>query len=76
MIVIAIENQGPGISTEFQPYLFTQFRQQDSATNRHYEGSGLGLAISKSLVEMMGGTIGYRPGKAGAIFWFSVLREN
>lgn len=75
-IVIAIEDQGPGISTEFHPYLFTQFSQQDSATSRHYEGSGLGLAISKSLVEMMGGTIGYRPGiTGGAIFWFSVLRE-
>ncbi len=77
LVVIAIEDQGPGISTEFLPYLFTQFSQQDSATNRHYEGSGLGLAISKSLVEMMGGTIGYRPGiTSGAVFWFSVLRKN
>lgn len=76
-VVIAIEDQGPGIRAEFLPYLFTQFSQQDSATNRHYEGSGLGLAISKSLVEMMGGTIGYRPGTTGgAVFWFSVLRVH
>jgi len=76
-VVIAIEDQGPGISAEFLPYLFTQFSQQDSASNRHYEGSGLGLAISKSLVEMMGGNIGYRPGKTGgAVFWFSVLQAS
>jgi signal transduction histidine kinase len=76
-VVIAIKDQGPGITAEFLPYLFTQFSQQDSATNRHYEGSGLGLAISKSLVEMMGGTIGYRPGTTGgAVFWFSVLRVH
>jgi len=75
-VVIAIEDQGPGITAEFLPYLFTQFSQQDSATNRQFEGSGLGLAISKSLVEMMGGKIDYQPRTAGgAIFWFSILRD-
>jgi signal transduction histidine kinase len=74
-VVIAIEDQGPGITPEFLPYLFTQFSQQDSTTNRQFEGSGLGLAISKNLVELMGGKIGYKAGKTGgAIFWFSVLR--
>ncbi|MDP5458184.1 ATP-binding protein [Alishewanella sp. SMS8] len=76
-VVIAIEDQGPGITAEFLPYIFTQFSQQDSVSNRHYEGSGLGLAISKSLVELMGGAIGYRPGiTSGAVFWFSVLRVH
>lgn len=76
-VTIAIEDQGPGIKPEFLPLLFTQFSQQDSATNRQFEGSGLGLAISKSLVEAMGGKIGYcdRPG-GGAIFWFSVFRSK
>ncbi|OBP14665.1 hypothetical protein A5320_13075 [Rheinheimera sp. SA_1] len=75
-VTIAIEDQGPGVKPEFLPYLFTQFSQQDSATNRQFDGSGLGLAISKSLVEAMGGDIGYkaRP-DGGAIFWFRVKRS-
>lgn len=75
-VTIAIEDQGPGVKPEFLPYLFTQFSQQDSATNRQFEGSGLGLAISKSLVEAMGGDIGYRAKPdGGAIFWFTILRS-
>jgi signal transduction histidine kinase len=75
-ITIAIEDQGPGVKPEFLPYLFTQFSQQDSSTNRQFEGSGLGLAICKSLIEAMDGDIGYkaRPG-GGAIFWFRVKRS-
>ena len=76
-IVISIEDQGPGIKTEFLPYLFTQFSQQDGATNRAFEGSGLGLAISKGLVESMGGHIGYQASKTGgAVFWFSLLTDE
>jgi signal transduction histidine kinase len=77
VVIISIEDQGPGIKTEFLPYLFTQFSQQDCATNRAFEGSGLGLAISKGLVESMRGNIGYRAGKnSGAVFWFSLLTES
>ncbi len=76
-VTIAIEDQGSGIKADFLPYLFTQFRQQDSATNRKFEGTGLGLAISKSLVEAMGGTIGYKTSShGGAIFWFRVFRSD
>jgi signal transduction histidine kinase len=76
-IIISIEDQGPGIKTEFLPYLFTQFSQQDGATNRAFEGSGLGLAISKGLVESMGGHIGYQASKTGgAVFWFSLLTDE
>ncbi|HLP41298.1 MAG TPA: response regulator, partial [Fibrobacteria bacterium] len=36
-------------------------------------GTGLGLSISKSLVEMMGGAIGYRDGRCrGSEFWFTL----
>lgn len=76
VVFISIEDQGPGIKTEFLPYLFTQFSQQDGATNRAFEGSGLGLAISKGLVESMRGNIGYRARETGgAVFWFSLLTD-
>ncbi|MGY2288321.1 transporter substrate-binding domain-containing protein [Pseudomonas sp. SDO528_S397] len=52
---VIIEDTGVGISATDQQRLFTPFTQvgkHDMAT-----GSGLGLAISRSLVEVMGGTL-------------------
>jgi CheY-like chemotaxis protein len=52
-----VQDNGPGITEEFLPYMFERFRQADSSTTRTHKGLGLGLAIVRSLVEMHGGTI-------------------
>ncbi|MCH8276782.1 MAG: GAF domain-containing protein [Bacteroidetes bacterium] len=52
-----VEDTGVGISEEFLPKLFDEFRQEEMGSDRRYEGSGLGLAITKRLVEGMSGKI-------------------
>ncbi|MDQ7041855.1 MAG: HAMP domain-containing sensor histidine kinase, partial [Rhodothermus sp.] len=54
---IAVRDTGEGISEEFLPHVFEEFRQESSGTDRAYEGSGLGLAIASRLVNLMDGTI-------------------
>ncbi|MFN6569969.1 ATP-binding protein [Dendronalium sp. ChiSLP03b] len=56
-IAIAVEDSGIGIAESDLEYIFEQFRQVDQTTTRKYSGTGLGLAITKSLVEIMQGTI-------------------
>jgi PAS domain S-box-containing protein len=54
---LAVSDVGKGISREFLPHVFEQFRQADSSTTREHGGLGLGLAIARHLVEMHGGSV-------------------
>ena len=54
---IQVSDTGKGISAEFLPYVFDQFRQENSSTTRSHGGLGLGLAIVRHLVELHGGQI-------------------
>ncbi|MBU3190919.1 HAMP domain-containing histidine kinase [Clostridium bowmanii] len=55
--VIIIEDDGIGISKEFQGDIFEPFVRVDDARNSKNGGTGLGLAISKSIIEKHGGSI-------------------
>lgn len=52
-----IRDTGIGMDEDFLPKLFDTFSQEDISSTNRYGGSGLGMAITKSLVDMMGGSI-------------------
>ena len=61
-----VRDTGIGIALDQQEGLFQEFQQAHTSGRRLYGGTGLGLAVSKSIVTLMGGTIGLRacPGRA------------
>lgn len=56
-IQMTISDNGQGIRSEYLPFIFDRFSQQDGATTRSHEGLGLGLSIARHIVELHGGTI-------------------
>ncbi|MGN0701944.1 MAG: hybrid sensor histidine kinase/response regulator [Lentihominibacter sp.] len=52
-----IEDNGIGMSPEFQEHLFEEFSREENTTASGVQGTGLGLALSKSIVELLGGSI-------------------
>jgi PAS domain S-box-containing protein len=55
--LLIVSDTGQGISPEFLPHIFDQFRQADSASTLKHGGLGLGLTIVKRIVELHGGAI-------------------
>ena len=69
-----VRDDGIGMSEAYQKTLFDPFtREEKSGTNR-VQGTGLGMAITKSIIDLMGGTIHVEsaPGKGSR---FEVVLE-
>ncbi|MEG8946672.1 sensor histidine kinase [Rosettibacter firmus] len=56
-IAVEIKDTGIGINTEYIPYLFTIFSQEDNSYSRMFEGTGLGLAIVKKHCDLNNASI-------------------
>ena len=56
-LLLRVEDSGSGISLDDQQRLFNPFSQASNQGQAARSGSGLGLMISRTLCEMMGGTL-------------------
>ena len=54
---LTVSDTGRGISREFLPHVFDQFRQEDGSSTRSHGGLGLGLTIVQHVVGLHGGTV-------------------
>ena len=55
--VITVDDNGIGMSQEFQKHIFEPFERERTSTVSKVEGSGIGMGIVKKLVELMSGTV-------------------
>ena len=60
-----VQDDGIGMSEEFQKTLFDPFTREEKSGTNKVQGTGLGMAITKSIVDLMGGSISVEsaPGK-------------
>lgn len=63
VLEFTVSDTGIGISPDGLTRIFNIFEQETTEIVNQYGGSGLGLSISKSLVELMDGTISVRSEK-------------
>ena len=52
-----VQDDGIGISADYQKTLFDPFTREERSGTNKVQGTGLGMAITKSIVDLMGGSI-------------------
>lgn len=70
---VTISDHGPGILDEHRPQLFERFVRTRVSPTRSKAGTGLGLSIAKSIIERLGGQIGFTTEVGvGTTFYFDL----
>ena len=65
VVMIAIQDKGPGIDEVMQERVFEPFFRVESSRSRDTGGVGLGLAISRDIVQSHGGEICFSRAESG-----------
>ena len=72
-VLLAIEDNGPGIPSEAHERVFERFFRLNRARSREHGGTGLGLSIVKHIVQAHGGQVWVEsPPEKGARFCFKL----
>ena len=66
-VVVAVEDQGPGIPRSQREKVFEPFYRVDSSRNRETGGVGLGLPVARSIAREHGGDIILAARKGGGL---------
>ena len=69
-----VQDDGIGMSAAYQKTLFDPFTREEKSGTNKVQGTGLGMAITKSIVDLMGGTIRVES-TTGKGTRFEVVRE-
>ena len=70
---LCVSDSGIGVLKESQERIFEKFTQGEHGKSRTYGGLGLGLSISRSLAELLGGTLTFRSRpEGGSAFTLSI----
>jgi signal transduction histidine kinase/CheY-like chemotaxis protein/HAMP domain-containing protein len=56
-VEFTVKDNGIGMKAEYIDKIFDAFSREETGATKSIQGTGLGMAITKSLVELMGGTI-------------------
>ncbi|MBR7784538.1 sensor histidine kinase, partial [Undibacterium luofuense] len=69
-VKVEVQDYGIGISDDFKSSIFQKFTQAEANSARKYAGTGLGLSLSKTMIEKMGGKIGFKSEEGhGSLFY-------
>ncbi len=77
-LMCSVRDTGIGVRKQDIGLMFDSFSQLDNSTRKEYKGAGLGLSIVKSLVDLMGGELGFesKPGEGSLAFFTIPLTET
>jgi len=73
-VMVEVQDQGKGISTEIQSHLFNRFITPETEEEKAELGLGLGLSVVKAIIEAQHGDVGFKNSSdEGAVFWITLL---
>lgn len=70
---VLVKDEGIGIPRKDQKFIAQKFFRAENARTHQPQGTGLGLSISRTLLERLGGKMGFKSQEnKGSTFWFTL----